>query len=737
MVSVEVSSKNIILKNNDRLSFDDINSLTSYDLGLNDHNESDLNIIVKELISNDLIVDISTTFDNENFYLLISEAFFINEIYINNNFKIDDDDIFDNISTNSKNFIDNESINNDIEVIKSLYSSIGYSDIVVSHYLELYSDNSYNLIFDINENTKKSLKKITFHGNIFFITKFLKSIIQSKEKKYFSFFSNTSYVNKNIILNDSNILKNLYSDYGFLNTNINFEINEDNKDYTLDFYIEEGIQSAIQTINYEIDDSLNSILDKNYMSTINNDFINTNFSSLKLNKLIDSLNTSLFDNNLSNYSFDYSYNLISDNKVDLNIYSLKIDPLVINKINFYGNAITKDTTLRRQIYVNPGDIFNKRNIDKSKKNLVKNSYIQSADISLVSIDDNTADIDINIIEKIKTGNLFIGAGYDSNEGASTSVGISDDNFYGTGNKIDSKITVSSDKLLFTVDYSKFYLFDYNLDNSYNIYNTQDDLSSTHGYKKNSYGLGFNVKLPYKYNVNIEEYFSLGATYDTTDVYGVKSTAASSVSQNKGETRNIILKTAYVNDSRNEAFNPTDGHLNTVTVSVSPSVISDDDYVKVIATNNYYYPILRNTGNIFILSKIGIASGLDKKLKTKDSFVLGGRDFKGFTYSGIGPRDSDLSYLGGSSLYVITAGYSSPVIFDNSDSLVLKYFATIGSLSNSEYKSTFDSDKPRASVGISLDVITPVGPLSMSLANVLSKETYDKEESFNVSIGTSF
>ncbi|MDC0861083.1 hypothetical protein OAQ08_00590, partial [Alphaproteobacteria bacterium] len=103
LLSIEVSSKNIILKNNDRLSFDDINSLTSYDLSLNEHSENDLNIIVKELISNELIVDISTTSDDENFYLLISEAFFINQIYINNNLKIDDDDILENISTNSKN----------------------------------------------------------------------------------------------------------------------------------------------------------------------------------------------------------------------------------------------------------------------------------------------------------------------------------------------------------------------------------------------------------------------------------------------------------------------------------------------------------------------------------------------------------------------------------------------------------------------------------------------------------
>ena len=735
--SINASSKNIILKEINRLSFDDINSLTSFDLNSKNISKNDLNIIVKELISNELITNISTTFDNDNFYLIISEALFINKIFINNNLKIKDNDIYDSISIKSKNFINNDSISNDIDIIKYLYSSIGYTDIIVSHYLELYSDNSYNLIFDIKENSKKSLNKITFHGNNFFITKYLKSIIQSKEKKFFSFFSKINYLNQNVISNDLALLKNLYSDYGFLNININYEINEVRGNYILDFYIEESSQFTIENIDYSITDNINNILNSEEILLINNNLINSNYSLANINQIIDKLNNSLIDNNLPNYSFDYSYVLTSNNGVDLKIFSSQIDPIIINKINFFGNAITKDTTLRKQIYVNPGDIFNKRNASKSKNNLEKNSYIENANFSLSAIDNNSSDLNITLIEKKKTGNFFLGAGYDSLDGASTSVGLSDDNFYGTGNKIDSNLTVSSNKILFSIDYNKFYFLDYNLDNSYKLYNTQDDLSKTHGYKTTSYGLGFNVKLPYKYNVNIDEYFNIGATYDITDVYSIKTTASTSVFQNKGETSNFILKSGYVNDSRNDNFNPTDGHMNSLSLSVSPSIISDDDYFKVIATNNYFYPILRNTGNLFLLSKIGFASGLDKKLKTKDSFSLGGRDFKGFRHSGIGPRDNNLSYLGGSNLYVITAGYSSPVIFDNSDSLVLKYFATIGSLSNSGYKSTFDSDKPRASVGMSLDVVTPVGPLSMSLANVLSKETYDKEESFNVSIGTSF
>ena len=69
-ITFEVSSKNIVLKNNIRLSFDDINSLTSFDLNSSNINEDDLNLIVKDLISNDLIIDITTSSDIKNFYLL-------------------------------------------------------------------------------------------------------------------------------------------------------------------------------------------------------------------------------------------------------------------------------------------------------------------------------------------------------------------------------------------------------------------------------------------------------------------------------------------------------------------------------------------------------------------------------------------------------------------------------------------------------------------------------------------
>ena len=58
--------------------------------------------------------------------------------------------------------------------------------------------------------------------------------------------------------------------------------------------------------------------------------------------------------------------------------------------------------------------------------------------------------------------------------------------------------------------------------------------------------------------------------------------------------------------------------------------------------------------------------------------------------------------------------------------------------NVDYSSTVeDSNTIRSSVGIAANVWTPIGPLSWTLAQDLSKASTDTTETFNFRIGTSF
>ena len=121
--------------------------------------------------------------------------------------------------------------------------------------------------------------------------------------------------------------------------------------------------------------------------------------------------------------------------------------------------------------------------------------------------------------------------------------------------------------------------------------------------------------------------------------------------------------------------------------------------------------------IFFSNDIGVADSFSGNLVTQKSFSLGGQNFKGFDYRGIGPKDNNI-YLGGNKFFTSTIGYGSSFIFDKKDNVNLKAFYSIGSIWDTDYSSENDLDL-RSSVGISFDFLTIV-PLSFSYSILFKK-----------------
>ena len=69
---------------------------------------------------------------------------------------------------------------------------------------------------------------------------------------------------------------------------------------------------------------------------------------------------------------------------------------------------------------------------------------------------------------------------------------------------------------------------------------------------------------------------------------------------------------------------------------------------------------------------------------------------------------------------------------------MSYFIDAGNVWGVDYSDTIDdSNFIRSSTGVSLDLITPVGPLSFSWTQPLTKKSTDKTETFRFNLGTTF
>ena len=123
-------SKGLIVNGNEKLSFSDIQSLTEIDLNQSSFDTSEINFIINDLYDSDLIYDLKLSENDNNFILTIEENKIINQIYINNNSWFNDDQILDNLKSKNK-FLFSKTVNEDLDIIKSIYSTKGFNDIAV------------------------------------------------------------------------------------------------------------------------------------------------------------------------------------------------------------------------------------------------------------------------------------------------------------------------------------------------------------------------------------------------------------------------------------------------------------------------------------------------------------------------------------------------------------------------------------------------------------------------------
>ena len=111
--------------------------------------------------------------------------------------------------------------------------------------------------------------------------------------------------------------------------------------------------------------------------------------------------------------------------------------------------------------------------------------------------------------------------------------------------------------------------------------------------------------------------------------------------------------------------------------------------------------------------------------------------RGFERGKVGPKDG-ADHIGGNYAAAINFQSTLPVLFDNSQNLESVIFLDAANIWGVDYDSSRDDGSEiRSSIGIGIDWLTVVGPLSFSLTEVISKSDSDVEESFRFNLGTTF
>ena len=727
-----IYSKDISFIGLKKLTIQDLQTLTSIDITSKDIDEYQINLILNDLYSSSLIYDLNLDIKEDAYLIEIFESKKINKIFINNNSFIKDENILQIISSKNDELLNKNKLLNDQNMIKNLYEYRGFINTNITTTTETYSDDRLNIIFNINEGNRVKLNKINFQGNKFLSNNYLNNFINTNSTSLLDFLSNSSGFNQELIQNDVSRILNLYNSKGFFDVEVSTIIDQNSFNiFILNFYINEGERVKINRLDFNLDKIL---LDDENIAKLNLKFLsnieknNSYYDEVIIQNYIDDINQLLFDNNIGNFATQVQLKE-SNNIFFLEVNSIKVDPIYVNRIAITGNSITKNNTLRNYIQIEPGDLYNKNIIDLSKNKLNRLKFINNVTVEEF-INDNQADISYNIDENKKTGNLSLAGFFSSDIGLGLGLGINDINIFGTGNELKLNSSLSSENILFNLSYITTNKNNSNIKNSFSIYNEEKDLTDSFGFKSQDRGLGYSIIINQNQNLS----YSIGLSYSDSNTYS-PSYNNLPTNDNLGDNQNFISNFSINNNNLNDYLYPTDGLSNNLNIEVSPEFFSDDSFYKIRIKNQLFKEIGQNNNFVFIQNNLGLADSFDGKLKTIHSYSLGGLNFKGFDYRGVG-QFLDNTYLGGNKYLTSTFGIGSNLFFDKKDNLVFKSFISAGSLWDSDYIT--DSDfKLRSSIGLSLDILTPLAPISISYAVPVIKEQNDKVRQFNFSLGTSF
>ena len=133
---------------------------------------------------------------------------------------------------------------------------------------------------------------------------------------------------------------------------------------------------------------------------------------------------------------------------------------------------------------------------------------------------------------------------------------------------------------------------------------------------------------------------------------------------------------------------------------------------------------------------GASSLSNDDIKLSERLYIPGKRLRGFETGKIGPKDGN-DFIGGNYVSSINASTTIPTFLENVQSVDVVLFADAANIWGVDYDSSLDKNGIRSSVGIGIDWLTPVGPLTFSFAQPITKEPSDIEETFRFNIGTSF
>lgn len=636
--------------------------------------------------------------------------------------------------------------------LKKQYLSRGLYGAQITTTITPIERNRVNVTFAVDEGDVAKIAQINIIGNKAFSDGELKEMLALSTPTWFSWYSKADQYSKQKLSGDVETIRSFYQNRGYLEmqvTSTQISITPDKKQVYITLNIDEGDKYKVTDIKIEgetfgREDELASL-----MLLKKNETYNAGLLTASTKRITD---------RMGNFGYAFA-NVVANPLVDKEkkevAFTIFVDPgkrVYVRRINLAGNTRTRDEVIRREFRQFEGSWYDGEKIKVSRDRVEYLGFFKEVTVDTPEVPTSIDQVDVNLsVTEKPTGNIMIGAGYSSAEKVTITGSIQQVNAFGSGDTIGLDINTSKYNRTIALTHVDPYVTDDGISRSIDAYiRTSLPPIGAYGYYRIQssggnlrYGIPFSeldtvffgiglerskidtyTDSPYRYLKYVADFGGREIVKDPTNpLWGVGSATNDS----------IPLSVAWQRDSRDNVLTPSIGRYQRINLELS--AYGEFKYYRAIYKHEYYKPVYRSV-ILAMNGEVNYGHGLaGKPYPVFKNFYAGGiGSVRGFEPGSLGTKDPRGDTLGGATRVVGNVELQIP--FPGADkSLRWFTFFDVGNVFDEGQK--IRAQDMKASVGMGISWISPMGPLKLSFGKALNAKPDDRRQGFQFTMGTGF
>ncbi len=597
--------------------------------------------------------------------------------------------------------------------------------------------NRVNVTFTVTEGSVARISELRIVGNSAFSESTLKGLFDLNDGGWLNFYTKADRYSRAKLNADLETLRAYYLNRGYLEFNVEstqVAISPDKQDITVTITIKEGQPFTVTGVKLE-GEYLGKDEDFKTLVTIKpGQPYRAEAVAETTRAFVDRFGT-----------FGYAFARVEprteiDRVNGQVVLTLAADPqrrVYVRRINVAGNSRSRDEVIRREFRQFESSWYDGRKIKLSRDRVDRLGYFSEVNVETNEVPGTPDQVDLVVTIKEKpTGNLLLGAGFSSADKLSLTASIKQENVFGSGNYLGIELNTSKSSrtlVLSTVD--PYFTID-GISRAFDIYYRTTKPLNSQGEQYQLVTPGASVRFGVPFSEFDTVFFGIG--FERTEIRGATALPNNYYlyrEQFGAISSSVPLTIGWTRDGRDSALVPTQGRYQRL--NLDWGIAGDTRYLRANAQFQQYFPITRQF-TLAVNAEVGWGKGLSGRAYPifKNFYGGGLGTVRGFDQGSLGPVDVTGAYIGGNRRVNLQTQLYLPVPGTGNDrSLRLFTYIDAGNVWGEFEK--ISAASLRASAGVGMSWISPVGPLQLSYGTPIRKQPGDRIQRLQFQIGTAF